>query len=325
MAINEANSVVTMNLTEKFKNTGDINIASIVAGKTDSELKTGGGSLLSAKTSVSAAYGRTRSLVDVDFGNAPEESIGKLNITNNGYDDVNADVTDSGFAAIKVSGTVGAAYSQDVFSTVVKLAKGTYNTGSVKIMTDFENNANTSVAPSGGGINVSLAGLGLSLATARNTADIITKLDLKDADLKTGKNDITIQSNGSARSNAEITSPKVSVSGVSIASHYGNADLSARQGTIVNIENGGLYGNNIKVNGFYNNVSATSTVGGLGKDGGTSYKVELAGANINNSYARENAEATVSLTGTHPDTSTIVAKNLDVTARTPPSLLSWTE
>ena len=303
-ALNETTSAAIMKLQNSFTNKGDLNIAATVSGRTNSEMITGGGSLMEVKTSVAVAYGKTHSLIDVDLAKAPESNMGAINVINNGYNNPTATVKNGAISALSLTGLVGAAYAQDVYDSNVRLGGGTFNTKGIKVETTSNSVSGTTIEPSRGGFSASLVGLNLSLATARSTVYAGSELAVADATIDTAGNDISVKTYGNVKALAEILAAKISVGGVKIASNQGNADVSSTQDALLTLNNATVYANHLDIQSLYNDMEATSSVGSSGREKeedeeDEKLSITLVDGAYNTSKALEDAEATAGIVGSY--------------------------
>ena len=313
IALNEANSMAMMHQSEAFQNDGDMNFASVVAGKTDASMITGGGSLLSAKTNTAASYGRTRSLIDVDLKEAPEDEIGMINAETYGEDQVNATVTNATFSALKVSGLVGAAYNQDEFQTKIKLGGGTYTTQGVNARTSFDTRSTANVTPTSSGYDASLGGLQINVATARNTAYMNTELDVENGMIDSA-GAVDVLTNGTATADATIKGAEISLSVVELAANVANADVSTKQAAMINLNKGTVSAEEkVTVNSTTTKDTAKAITGASGgKNSGI--KISALSGGTSNATAKENAQSTVGIMGSGHTDNRIIAPELELSS-----------
>ena len=313
IALNEANSLAMMHQTEAFQNDGDMNFASVVAGKTDSTMTMGGGSLYSAKTSVAASYGRTRSMIDVDLAEAPDDEIGMINAETYGEDQVNATVKNGSFSAIKASGLVSAAYNQDEYQTKVKLGGGTYTTQGVNAKTNFDTSSNAVVTPTSSGYDASLGGLQINVATARNTAYMNTELDVENGMIDSA-GAVDVLTNGTATADATIKGAEISLSVVELAANVANADVSTKQAAMINLNKGTVSAEEkVTVNSTTTKDTAKAITGASGgKDSGI--KISALSGGTSNATAKENAQSTVGIMGSGHTDNRIIAPELELSS-----------
>ena len=226
-------------------------------GGTTAKAHSGGGTLVNLALTIAMAYGRTRSIVNVGMDSG-SRFMGGIESTNTGINIVNADISNSTGAAIGATAMFGAAYSQDLFSTIIKLASDNdYVKGDVNIHTNYRVLSNARVSPSAGGVNFSLGTLALNVAMAKNTAYAGALFNTVHGKT-TIEGNVDVKARGSALTNANIIPTELaSVNIVEVAANIANSDLSMTQAATMRV------GGNVEVTG---NVDVQSIVNGAGLD-----------------------------------------------------------
>ncbi|MBR2822196.1 MAG: hypothetical protein IKE24_00695 [Clostridia bacterium] len=312
VALNDADSRTYVKLPKLEVLYGDIRATQL--GKTDANVQTGGGSLMGAKITAAMAYGRTNSVIDMEI-DGDFIINDKLEIENNGSDQVNASITNSAFNAISASAMYGGAYSQDVYNTDVRVKNGRLQAGSernriadVSVKTNFTTSTNSTVTPSAGGAAFSLGKVGVNVAMARNTAYAGTNLERSgegDGSVITGTLDVLTQ--GKATTDARIESAALSVSGAALGCDIAKSDLSMIQAATLRVGRGLRVGrfedyslNPITVKSLsLDGSGATASVGSSGKneEKNKGLSISIAEGTYSKAIARENIESTAAVLG----------------------------
>ena len=288
VALNDADTRAVVKLDKL--DAGAANFETVSRAQTNVTITTGGGALFKGDANVGVAYGRTTSMVDAQIGKLTATS---LTATTIGTDNATAKITNGSYGAVKGSAMMGAAYSQDTFSTKVKLGNGSNVTGETKVATDYEINSDADVTPHKGGLDVSLMKMTVNLAAARNTAYAGSDLTIDGgtADMK----NVNVQTTGSGSTNAIIRPVKVDISGVKVAANYANSDLSMTQAATVNLNGATLNADDVNVKSLANKASATASVGTAGASG---VSISLANKDLSHAWAKENMNNTAGILGT---------------------------
>ena len=269
------------------------------------EIVTGGGALFKADASIAVGYGRANNIVDVDIKKLTASSL-KANAKANS--NTASKVTNGSYAAVKAAALMGAAYSQDVVDTRVKLGDGSAITGDTTVYTEYDMSADADLTPHKGGIDVSLANIGVNLATAKSTAYAGADLAVSDGTVKA--KDVTVQTWGKGKTSAIIRPTKIEVSLVKVAVNKVNSDLSMTQYATIHLDNAGTLDASGNVNvKSYVTPTATAEVGNSGADKGT--RISLVSADLSYAHAKENQAATAGIYGSG-NNATLKAANLKV-------------
>ncbi len=203
-------------------------------GETNANVITGGGNLLGTALTVALAYGKTRSLVDVEL--TGDANLGGIRSTNLASDDVNSDIRNSAFSAISMSALYGAAYSQDVYNTTIRLSEGNFEIGAkgVELLNDYDAKANANVTPSTGGVSASLGTLSTNVAMAKSTAHAGANFEaLKGTTHVVG--DVKVLTRGSANTDSSVTTAQISASALAMGANIAQSDLSTVQAAYLRV------------------------------------------------------------------------------------------
>lgn len=287
VALNDADTRAVVKLDKL--DAGAANFETVSRAQTNVTITTGGGALFKGDANVGVAYGRTTSMVDAQIGKLTAAS---LTATTIGTDSTNAKITNGSYGAVKGSAMMGAAHSQDVFNTKVKLGNGSKVTGETKVATDYEIYSDADVTPHKGGLDASLLKMTVNLASARNTAYAGSDLTI-DGGTVNMKN-VNVQTTGSGSTNAIIRPVKVEVTGVKVAANYANSDLSMIQAATLNLNSAVLNAGDVNVKSLSNKASATASVGTAGASG---VSISLANKNLSHAWAKENMDNTAAVIG----------------------------
>jgi len=227
-----------------------------------SRLKTGSGGLITLIGNVAVAYGRSSSTAKIDTVSV-DVTDGIITIGSYGNAGALSEITNLSAGAITANVMVGAAYSQAAFAAILNIPQNsTVTAGSVTIETLYTTRATADVTPSAGGVQLSLATIGVNLALADTASNALASL--------TGKGILTagsvkINADGTATAKALTQTPKISVDIVNIAANTVVAILSAGQTACiegVTIATGG----NVEVISVLNNGAEEGAVAELGSN-----------------------------------------------------------
>ncbi len=201
-------------------------------------IMTGGGSLIGLTVNAAVAYGRAASVVDVTLNN----STGLHGITahNTAGDAVDASIGNQSLDFLAAQAMIGAAYSQDVFDTRIKLNGDNTVNGDVDIRTTYLTSGNADITPSEGGVDVSLAKVAVNAALAKNTAYAGAALE-STGGTSTISGDVNVFTDGSASTNATVRSAELKVSAVSLGANVAKSSVSATQAARIALDNSTLH------------------------------------------------------------------------------------
>ena len=229
-------------------------------GSTTAHVVSGGGSLLDFALTVGLAYGRMRSVVDVEINK--EANLENISSTNTGIDVANTKIENGKFSAISATALYGAAYTQDVFTTRIRLA-GEYDNvvGDVNVLTNYFVKSDADVSPSSGGLSVKLASIGQNVAMAKNTASAGASFEALNTETAIGGN-VIVKTLGGASTSAKIApakfdEPSVSAEVISAGQNIADSELSMQQTATMRV------GGEVTVGGI---VDVQSLVNGGGTD-----------------------------------------------------------
>ena len=287
VALNDADTRAVVKLDKL--DAGAANFETVSKATTSTSITTGGGALFKGDASVGVAYGRSASVVDAQIG---QLNAASLTATTIGTDTATSKITNGSYGAIKATAMMGAAFSQDIFNTKIKLGNGSKVTGETKVATEYEITSDADVTPHKGGLDVSLLKLTVNLAAARNTAYAGSDLtvDSGTAEMK----NVTVQTTGSGSTNAIIRPVQVEVSGVKVAANFANSDLSMKQAATLNLNGATMNAGDVSVKSVANKASSTASVGTAGASG---ISISLANESLSHAWARENMESTAGILG----------------------------
>ena len=238
---------------------------------------------------VGMAYGRTNSIVDVAVNGGGDYAYVKS--ANNASDRVSTNIENLGFDVISATALYGAAYSQDVFSTKIQLTGGDYDiAGDVDVKMDYDVNGLANVEPSSRGVNVGIASLAANIAMAKNTAYAGTDFEMSIGTSHVGGN-LEVNTQGSAKTDAQVQTANLSVTGASLTANKAKSNLSMTQAAVLRA--GGTLTVDGKVdvrstvkNGEDGSAAATASVGSFA--GKNSLNLSLANLDVSRAIAREN-------------------------------------
>ena len=285
-----------------------INLNVNQTGETDATIWTGGGSLIGAGISVALAYGRTNSVVDAAVNGGGNYAY--LKSANNGSDKTTSNIKNATFSLLSASALFGAAYSQDLYRTKIKLTGGDYIiNGNADVTMDYTVVGVTDVQPSAGGVNVSLASAGINGAIAKNTAYAGTDFEISMGESSQIKGDANVQTKGSTFTNAKVRTAELTVTGAELTANIAKADLSMTQAAAMRV------GGNLTVDGNINIASlvkdgqirvgdttaqsgtALASIGTGGTSAGGSVSISIANLGISKAIAKENLSNSALLLG----------------------------
>jgi len=291
VALNDADTRVTVK-TDTFEvKDGKAEFGVEHRATTDAGIETGGGSIIEGSASVSAAYGRSSGIIDVDVNKL---TAGSLTASGKTSSVTNAKVTNGSFAALKANAMVGAAYEQGVYSTKVSLGPDSRVNGQVDVTTDYVSRADSDVTPHKGGLDASLLKMSMNLALARNTAFAGSDLVLEGAMNAGG--DVNIKTVGDGSAKAVIRPVKVEIGGAKLAANFVNADNSLAQAATLNMNGGTLNAEGkLNIQALSRGAEASASLGTAGAD--KSVSVSLANFTVSRAYATENLSSTAGLFG----------------------------
>ena len=237
VAMNDATSRINVDL-KRLKVGKDVNLTTDQVGETDTDIKTGGGSVISADASVALSYGRTNSLID--FAVKRASTLNNITAKNNASDITNSGIRNQAYDVIAAQVMYGAAYSTDIFNIDVKLTgdvdadhnaiRGEHSVkGSVNLLTDYKVKSRSVAEPSAGGLpDITLAKLRTNMANARNTAYAGANFEASKAATDITGN-VTVNTKGAADTYAEITSAKLTIAPINLGASIARSDLSMVQ------------------------------------------------------------------------------------------------
>ena len=271
--------------------------------ETTADIEAGGGSLFGALINVAAAYGKTTSLIDATLSGKYTSMAGGLEAKNEAADKTVSTITNQSFDIIAASAMVGAAYSQDVVDTKVRLTAVESDVhGDATVTTNYDMTNTADVTPSAGGLSASLAELALNLALAKNTVYAGAELEAGGEAKITGA--LTVQTiSGTATyttstTEAKITPAKITATVASMGANMAYADLSATEGATLRLSGTALtVGGAALIQAQHRSVKATATLGTSGKPKGSSYNVSLINTKTNLASARQNLGSTAAILG----------------------------
>ena len=297
-ALNETQDRAYMDL--KGAMNGDLTAETDVRGKTKADMLTGSGALIgNVTTNVATARGLTGGLTDVRIG-APSETAGRsFTVSSKGYNDITSTIDNlTNCGAVTVGTMVGRAFSKDVYDAKLSLKGGKYALDKVSVTTDYTANTVSDVTPSSSGVSVSLVGVAVNKAAAKNTVYAGASLALEKATLETDNN-IDVLINGNAKADAEVHPADFSVDlAVGVGVNKANAVLSGTQAAMLLLGEGGIEkAKDVKIKSFVNQADALAVVGGNGSSNKDSVKISAVSVDTNNAKAEENMANTAAILG----------------------------
>ena len=294
VALNDADARTTV-VTNNLKARGGLTLDAGQDAATTATATTGGGSLVSARANVVLAYGRSNSIVDAAIAGGGEYAF--LKSTNTARDITTAEIKNADISLLTAAAMVGAAYSQDVFSTKIQLTGGDYTLGSADVLTDYTLKTVADVTPSNRGLDLSLGKLAFNMAIAKNTAYAGSDLEFSiPKDRNTVDGDVSVKTLGTDEVEATVRTAKLSVSGLSMGANVARADLSATQSAVMRV-GGSLYVyGNLDVQSLARTATATAQIG-ANTVGDSGLSVSLASLDVSKAVANENLTNTAALVG----------------------------
>ena len=294
VALNDAESRAKVR-TNQLHVKGKTSFLADQNAETGTDIKTGGGSLLSVTLGVGAAYGRTAALIDVTMiGETKLE--GDLEATSSGRDATASTISNQSYDLISASGLAGTAYSQDVYDTKVRI-KGNKQTigGSANIRTIYDVTGKADVTPAAGGVSASLVELALNLAIAKNTVHAGAEYEAAENTLITG--DLNVKTEGTAATDAKITSARIKVNGASLGVSYARSEMNAVQAATLRLSGNTEVRGGVNIRSMHKDVAAKASLGTSGIDPSKSIYVTLFNGKTNVSSAQQNLDSTAAILG----------------------------
>ena len=330
---NEATSRATVRLSEGTVN-GNLNISSQTQGTTKGYMLTGSGSLVGVTANVVAAYGRTRSIVEVETAEAPEDKV-SINAVNTGNQDkVDVDINNLNLNEYSIVTIVGLGYSQDVYHTSLRLG-GAWQLDSLKAETEYDTDTDVYVSPSAGGLQMHVAEINVNVAKAKNTVYAGTEVEFAKQLLRREATDeekaeaalaenvevkidgnLDIQTHGKAKTTADIRTAMAVLGGGMIGVSVAHSNMSARQSAMLYLNGVNLTaGGELKVRSIADGAEAISHVGSTGvEDEADGVKAELVDVGVSSAKSWENLDSTAGILGTGKANDSIDAARLDINA-----------
>ena len=329
---NEATSRATVRLGGTVN--GNLNVSSKTTGSTKGYMLTGSGSLVGVVVNVAIGYGKTRSLVDVELAEAPDEAVSISAINTGNQDDVDIDINNLNLNKFSVVTLVGLGYNQDVYQTRVKLGQG-YQLSSLTAKTGYDNTTDVYVTPSAAGLDVAAVKIMVNVSKAENTVDAGTSVEFTKAVLAADateeekeeaamlenaevnvEGDLTVETTGTVVTESEVRTAIARVTGAQIGVSVAHANLSARQAAMMYLDGVDLtVGGELKVRSISNGAESSSSVGSTGKDEeAAGLEISIVDVGVNSAKSWENLDSTAGIMGNGKDIDSIQAARLDINA-----------
>ena len=290
VAMNDSDTRVVAHADKLDTGNAGFSVSGSDSARTD--IVTGGGALFKADASIGVAYGRATKIVDVDVKKLTASSLEASTNTNSL---AGSWISNGSYAAIKAGVLMGAAYSQDIANTVVKVGDGSKITGDTNITTNYTFEANSDVTPHSGGIDVNLANIGVNLASAKSTAYAGSDLTVNNGTAKFGN--VYIRTQGKGTTGTIIRPTEIlEVSLVKLATNKSKSDLSMTQYATIHLENGST----LDSNGFVDIKSLVTpkAIAQVGNSGGSKGKqITLINTDLSFAHAKENQASTAGIYG----------------------------
>lgn len=254
----------------------------------EARLITGSGAAIAVKANIAVAYGRSKSLAEVDAANV--DIGGNITVKSCGTAGVLSEITNlnlsMGLCTANIM--VGVAYSQATFAAALNIPQnGTVKAGSVNIETVYTTWAQADLTPSASGIQVSYANIGVNLALANAGSEGRAQLTGKGT-LDTGS--VIVKADGTATADALTKAPNLSVSALKIAANTVVAILSASQ--MAFIEDVNIIGGQVDVQSKLNDGDNEGAVAELGSNFESIAGLDLSLYNVDVNTAVAKNEAT---------------------------------
>ncbi len=300
IALNEADTRTELKLPKL--DAGKVDLSNFQKGATNATLLTGGGSLIGVTTNVATAYGRSKSIIDVELADA-STAKGGFGAKNEAGDEVTTTIKNQGFDFISATALIGTAFAQDQFKTEVRLpmngAKLDVSSGDFNIATNYTSKAKADVTPAAGGIKANYYAVDENIGIAKATAVADTVV----------KGNATIQANnafvttvGDSTTESVVNTPFIKASAVSVGANVVTALLNTRQSAVasgtstLSFDVKGTTDVTSKMNDN-SGAGAIANMGGTGSGSGIDMsvvggKVNIAVANANGSSVAEFTKAT---------------------------------
>ena len=273
--------------------TGKAVFDSTLTAGTTAKMKTGGGSLLSAKVSAAIAYGRASSMISVNV--TGKGDFGSVSATNTAEDIVKADISNQSIDIISAAARFGAAYSNDLFTTnVIMSGPTTEIKGDVDVNTNYNITTTAGVTPSAGGVKISLADVSVNAAIAKDTGTANAAFEAIKGTAHVAGN-VNVKTSGTSSTEAEVRTAKITVGGVSLGANIANSDMSLTQESHLRVGGTLTVDGGVDVQSVANSAFAKATIATSGTDSGL--KLGLANLDISRAVSRENMTSSASVVG----------------------------
>ena len=291
IALNDADTRVIVS-SPRIATNKNVDFKVVSNASTSADIVTGGGSLIEAKASVGVAYGRSSSIIDAQVDDLTAAS---LNVTNTPTSTTTSKITNATYSVAAATAMVGAAYSQDVFDTKVKLGTSTIS-GDINVLTDYDVSATADVTPHKGGIDAKLLNLQANLALSRNVARASADLIIDTQAKVTAKN-VTVKTTGKGNTTAIIRPVKVEVTGVKVVANIANSELSLTQDALIHLNGELNVSGDVNVQSMSNDSKAVASIGTAGVEAGGTVSINVADLGISYAVAKNNMTRTAGIIG----------------------------
>ena len=319
VALNETTSRATMKLGGALDGSLDANAQ--VDGATNAIMYTGSGALFGLKLNLTLARGKTNSIIDVDVAKGQTKNkTASISARNTGKNYVTAGIYNQSFEGLSVAGMGSMAYSQDVYSTKVKLGEGNYNLSKVLVTTSSDTDAKGLVSPSDSGVDASAVKIAFNAADVKSTAHAGSELELAGANLNVS-GDVTVATNAKSATAAQVKAAKFfNISAISVGMDIARSNLSATQAATLRLNGGKIEkAGAVKVESLTDKAEATAVLGVSevdDKEAPKGFSIKLATVEVNKAVANENLTNTAAIIGSDRNASKITANSLSVKADT---------
>ena len=301
VAVNDADARATL-VSNNLKAKG-LNFNVTQDAVTNANAKIGSASLLGLGLTFAMAYGRSAATVDAALDAKDQTpTYDYVSSLIKATSSTKSNISNQDFSLLSVTGTYGAAYSQDIFSNRVQLTGGQQKVnGGVDVRTEYNLETRSTVTPSSSGVSAGLANLSVNAAVAKNTAYVGTDFEMSMGTSwhksRVGR-DVNVTTQGTAAAEAKVIPAAISVNLAKFGANLARADMSLEQAATFRV------GGYVNVDGKVNvqslvgtdGVTAKASVGPNGP-GSEDISVSLAKGDVTRAVAKENMVSNASILG----------------------------